>query len=155
MTALAGGGIGDLVVVLQKDDEAFRRKIERRRAARFPLPLVTLPLIEKTVLGGRDELARAAAVIGVVGFVMSGQRDHRAVMKVVTPQGVEPISAALGRAQQPRQLLLVLADDKGGSAPSCRPYLPDDGGDNVIFRSIEDLLRRVQPQPIEMIFVDQ
>jgi hypothetical protein len=43
MTAFSGGGVGDLVVVLQKDDEAFCGKIERRRAARFLLPLVALP----------------------------------------------------------------------------------------------------------------
>jgi hypothetical protein len=72
VTALSGAGIGDLVVVLQKDDKAFRREIERRRAARFLLPLVALPLIEEAVFGGSDELARAAAVIRVVGFVMSG-----------------------------------------------------------------------------------
>src|ERR1700674_3921539 len=73
VTALSGAGIGDLVVVLQKDDKAFRRQIERRRAARFPLPLVALPLIEEAVFGGSDELARAAAVMRVVSFVMSGQ----------------------------------------------------------------------------------
>src|SRR5437764_6145 len=32
--------------------------------------------------------------------------------------------------------------------------LPLDGGDNMIFRSIENRLRRVEPQPVEMILVD-
>ena len=59
VTALSGARIGDLVMVLQKDDKAFCREVEGRRAARFPLPLVALPLIEETVLGGSDELARA------------------------------------------------------------------------------------------------
>ena len=106
------------------------------------------------MFGGGDELARAAAVIGVIGLVMSGQRDHGAVMKIVVPQRVEPVAAALGRAHQPGVLRLVLADDKGGAAASRRSHLPNDGGEDMVVRSIEDLLRRVEPQPVEMIFVD-
>src|SRR5215469_6497467 len=55
VTALASSGIGDLVVVLQKDDKAFRWQIERGRPTGFLLPLITLPLIEEAMLGGRDE----------------------------------------------------------------------------------------------------
>ena len=93
------------------------------RAARFLLPLVALPLIEEAVLGGGDELARPAAIIGVIGLVVSGQRDHGAVMEIVVPQGVEPVAAVLGRPHQPRLLRLVLADDKGGAA-RVRPRAP-------------------------------
>ncbi len=85
MAALAGAGIGDLVVVLQKDNKRFRREIQCRGAARFLLPRVVLPLIEKTVFRGGDELAGATAVIRIVGLVMSGQRHHGAMMKVVIP----------------------------------------------------------------------
>src|SRR6201984_1965630 len=100
VTALSGAGIGDLVVVLQKDDKAFRREVERRRAASVPLPLVALALIEETMLGGGNELTRPTAVVRVVGFVMPGQRYHGAVMEVVVPQGVEAVTAVLGRARQ-------------------------------------------------------
>src|SRR5271166_6309349 len=72
VTALSGAGVGDLVVVLQKDDKAFRWEVERRCTARFPLPLVALALIKETVLGGGNELSRATAVVRVVGLVMSG-----------------------------------------------------------------------------------
>src|ERR1700739_4744990 len=65
VTALSGAGIGDLVMVLQKDDKGFCRESGGRRAARFPLPLVALPLIEETVFGGSDELTRTTAVIRV------------------------------------------------------------------------------------------
>src|SRR2546423_10329542 len=116
VTALSGAGIGDLVVVLQKDDKAFRREVERRRAASVPLPMVALALIEETVLGGSNELARPTAVIRVVGFVMPGQRYHGAVMEVVVPQGVEPVTAVLRRTRQLGVLRLVLSDDKGASA---------------------------------------
>ena len=133
MTAFSGGGIGDLVVVLQKDDEAFCGEIKRWRTAGFSLPLVALPLIEKAVLGCSDELPRAAAVIRVVGLMMSGQRNHCAVMEIVVPQRVEPITAALGWAHQLGLLRLVLADNESRSAATCRPHLPDDGSENMIF----------------------
>src|ERR1700730_12933351 len=141
-------------MVLQKDDKAFCREVEGWAAARLPLPLIALALIEETVLGGSDELARPTAVIRVVGFVMSGQCHHGAMMKVVVPQGVEPVTAALRRARQLGVLRLVLSNDKGDSAAPRRSHLPRDGGDNMIFRSIENCLRRVEPQPVEMILVD-
>src|SRR6202041_1409040 len=133
---------------------AFRREVERRRAASVPLPLVALALIEETVLGGGNELARPTAVIRVVRFVMPGQRYHGAVMEVVVPQGVEPVTAVLGGARQLGMLRLVLTNDKGDSATPPRSPRPGDGGDNMIFRSIENCLRRVEPQPVEMILVD-
>ena len=54
-------------------------------------------------------------------------------------------------------LRLVLADDKGDAPPgvalahsrTCR-----DRGDDVLVRGVEDLLRRVEAQPVEMVFVD-
>ena len=118
------------------------------------LPLVALPLIKETVFGGGDEFARTAAIVRVVGLVMSGQRDHGAVMEIVVPQRVEPVTAALGRARQLGVLRLVLSDDKGDSAAPRRSHLPNDGGENMVFRSIENCLRRVEPQPVEMILVD-
>src|SRR3954470_13180810 len=48
--SLAAPGVRDLIVILQIADEAPRRKVERRRAARFFLPRVELPLVEKAVL---------------------------------------------------------------------------------------------------------
>src|SRR5690242_12234126 len=75
-------------------------------------------------------------------------------MEVVIPQRVEPVAALLSRAQQSRLLRLVLSDDERAPPTRRRSYPADDRGDNVIFRAIEYLLRRVQPQPIEMILVD-
>src|ERR1700752_5254486 len=75
-------------------------------------------------------------------------------MEVVIPQGVEPVTAPLGRTHQLGVLWLVLSDDKGNSAAPRRSHLPRDGGGNMIFRLIENCLRRVEPQPVEMILVD-
>jgi hypothetical protein len=75
-------------------------------------------------------------------------------MEIIVPQRVEPITAALSRAHKPGLLRLVLADNESRSAATRRPHLPDHGGENVIFRSIGDLLGCIQSQPVEMIFVD-
>src|SRR5208283_5677678 len=127
---------------------------KRRRTARFLLPLVGLPLIQEAVFGGSDQLARAAAVVRVISLMTSGQCHRGAVMEIIVPQRVEPITAALGRAHQPGLLRLVLADNESRSAATRRPHLPDDGSENMIFRLIENLLGRIKPQAVEMIFVD-
>src|ERR1700730_3930897 len=122
-----------------------------------PIPAAStraLARLEETVLGGGNELTRPTAVIRVIGFVMPGQRYHGAVMEVVVPQGVEPVTAVLGRARQLGVLRLVLGNEKVASAAPRRSHLPRDSGDNMIFRSIENCLRRVEPQPVEMILVD-
>src|SRR5271163_5074271 len=154
VTARSGGGIGDLIVVLQKDNKTLCRKIERGRAARLLLPLVALPLIEKAVFGGGDELARATAVVRIVGLVMAGQCHHSTVMEVVVPQRIEAVSAPLHWARELGVLRLVLSDNKGDSAAPCRTHLPGNSGDDMIVRSIENCLRRVEPQSVEMILVD-
>ena len=138
MTALSGAGVGDLIMVLQKDDKAFRREVERGRAAHFLLPLVALPLIEETVLRGGNELAWATAVIRVVGLVTSSECHHGAVMKIVIPQGVEPVTTLLCRARELRVLRLVLSYDEGDTAVRRQSHPPSDRGENMIFRSIEN-----------------
>jgi hypothetical protein len=54
-------------------------------------------------------------------------------MEVVIPQGVEPVTAPLGRSRQLGVLWLVLSGDKGDSPAPRRPHLPRDGSDNMIF----------------------
>src|SRR6266567_4642780 len=77
--------IGDLIVILEEDDEAIRREIQARGAARFLLPLVVLSLVEEAVLGGGDEFAWSAAVIAVIGLAVTSQRDRGAVVEIVVP----------------------------------------------------------------------
>ena len=120
-------------MVLQKDDKAFCGEIKRWRTAGFSLPLIALPLIEKAVFCGSDELARAAAVVGVISLMTSSQCHHGAVMEIIVPQRVEPITAAFRRAHQLGLLRLVLADNESRSAATRRSHLPDDGGENMIF----------------------
>src|SRR5207248_8333067 len=56
--------------------------------------------------------------------------------------------------QEARLLPFVLADDEGYAALGGLAHLADDGGQDMIFRSVEDLLCRVETQPVEMVFVD-
>ena len=96
---LAAAGVGDLVVVLDEGDECAPAAARRPGVPRrLLLPLVALALVEVAVLDRRDELLRRAEVVGVVGLVVAGQRDHGAVVEVVVPERVEAIAALLGRA---------------------------------------------------------
>jgi hypothetical protein len=90
-----GRGIRDLIVVLQIRHEARGLDAEGRCAATLPLPGVPLALIEIAPPRRRDELARGASVVRVVGLAAAGERDAGAVMEVVVPHAVETI-AALG-----------------------------------------------------------
>src|SRR5579863_720198 len=98
MAAQARGGVCDLVVVLQVDDKARCRNVERRCPAVLLLPGITLPLEQETVFGECDELGRSAAVIAVIGLPASGKRDLGAVVKIVIPDRVETIAAFVERA---------------------------------------------------------
>src|SRR5665213_2822894 len=152
--AQPGAGIGDLVVILQIGHEIGWREVEGRRAARLLLPSVPLALVEEAVLGGGDELARAAVIVAVIGFAAPGDGNHRGVVEIVVPQRVEAIPAGLGRAHHSGVLRLVFGGDEGFAAACGSPHLPLDRRQDVIARRIENLLGRVEPQPAQMIFVD-
>src|SRR5262249_45130539 len=89
-----------------------------------------------------------------VGLTASGESDESAVMKVVVPEGVESAAAALGRPHQMRILLLILGDDEGAAAPRRLAHAFPDRRHDVLFRSVENLLGRVQTQAVEMKLVD-
>src|SRR5688572_6709609 len=72
----AGGGVGDLIVVLQIDDELRWSEIHGRRAAALLLPFVMLSLIKKSALQRRHELLRRSAIVRVVRLSLPGERDH-------------------------------------------------------------------------------
>src|ERR1700722_20868467 len=138
--------IGDLVVVLQVDDEARSGKVERRCPAPLLLPGVTLPLEQETVFGEGDKLARTTAIVAVVRLSAAGQRDARTVVKIVVPDGIEPVAAVVDRARHPRHLALVFRRDEGGAPSRGLAYAAADRHQNMLGGAVENLLRRVEPQ---------
>ena len=75
-------------------------------------------------------------------------------MDVVVPQGVEAVAAALGGADEPRVLRLVLGDDDRGPATSCLAHTSAHDRNDVLHGVVVDRLRGVQPQAIEMKLID-
>ena len=148
--ALAEKRIADLVMVLQKDDRRFRRQSGRGLTARLLLPRVALTLIEKAAAHARDELLRATGVVAEVPVARAGQGDLRGVMEVVVPHRVETEAAALGRQQLLRVLRLVLGDHDDRAR--LRRFACDLGEllENVRLAVVEDRLRRVQAQAVEV-----
>ena len=82
---LAISGIRDLIVILQKRYKIPGFQIERGRAARLFLPLITLALVKVAVFSRRDELLRLPEVIGVIGFIAARDRHLGAVVEIVVP----------------------------------------------------------------------
>ena len=155
--ATAGRRVGDLIVVLEKGDEPRRRRgpsvgVPRRAL----LPGIPLSLIQKSPLRQRDEFLRRAEVVGVVRLAPAGERDHGRVMKVVVPQRVEAEAAARRRTAAASHVLrLVLRDQKNRSIAGRRRARPSRHlGQHMRRRGVEDLLRRIEAQTVEMKLVD-
>ena len=136
------------------DDEGGRRDIERRAASPLALAEVPLALVEPAALEHRDELLRGAEVVAVVRLAAPRGGDHHGVVEVVAPEHVEPEPAPLGRPEQPCALGLVLADDQHTTAPGRRADRPHDRPEDVVGTVVEDALRRVDTQAVDVELVD-
>src|SRR6478609_6562941 len=102
-------GIRHLIVILQIRHEGMPRHIQRRGSPTLLLPRVTLPLKQVAVFHRGKQLLRAAVVVGVVGLAFPRERDARAVMEIVVPQSVKPVSATSKRPYNLAVLRFVLS----------------------------------------------
>src|SRR5262245_15196265 len=75
-------------------------------------------------------------------------------MEIIVPERVNPVTALLRRPDKDRLLRLVFGDDD--SRPPSRDLTdaPGDGRQDMIVRRIVDVLRRIQPQSVEMEFIN-
>src|SRR5687768_3169751 len=92
VAAHAARGVGNLVVILQKVDELLCLEVPCRTAAPLVLPLVPLSLIEIAPACRRDQFLRRAVVVAVVKLVVPRRRHARGMVKIVIPDGIEPVS---------------------------------------------------------------
>ncbi len=153
--ALAPERVGQLVVVLQILDEPPRLQAGRRAAPPLPLPGIDLPLVDVAPLGRRDELLRRAEVVAIVRLAAARGGDDRGVVEVVGPQRIEPEAPLLRRPDQVRLLRLVLADDQRPAPPRGLAHPAGDRRQDVLAgRLVVRVLRRVDPQPIDMELLD-
>src|SRR5271157_2040916 len=141
-------------MVLDKYDEGGRRDIERRAASPLALAEGPLTLVEPAALEDRDELLRGAKVVAVIRLAAPGGGDHHGVVEVVAPEHVEPETAPLGRPEQPCALSLVFADDQHTTAPGRRADRPHDRPEDVVGTVVEDVLRRIDTQAVDVELVD-
>ena len=153
--AQPGGAVRDLIVVLQKDDERLGRQIERRRAA----PLASArrnagPDRESRIWRrrrtrrarrgnrcNRPRAGRSARPSRCGGNRRSTARRARSRRAPAAAPGWR--AAARSRRRQ-----------RSSRPPAASLHPPHDRGHDVVVRGVEDLLRRVEPQPVEMILVD-
>src|SRR5262245_22953796 len=152
--ARAGDGVGDLIMVLQIEDEAGRRGAEQRLPAPPVLPLTALALKQRSPLDGGDELLRAAPVISVITSVLPGERYPRAVVEIIAPYCVEPMAARLGGADHVGEPRPLLGHHDGRPAPRGRPHATGDGREDMVLRAVMDAVGRVEPEAVEVELVD-
>ena len=108
---------------------------------------------EATLCGGQEFLARPA-IVGVVRLAKSRQRDAGGVMEIVVVQPVQSAAAAIRWTQQLGLLGLVLGDDHDLAISGCRSSPLRQRGNDVFGRRIEDLLRRIQAEPVDVILAN-
>ena len=94
------------------------------------------------------------AIIGVIRFVSTGQRDDRAVMQIVIPERVEIVAAFAARPNQFRFLRFVLRDQNDRALAGGGARRPADRADDVFARMIDDALRGIETKAVEMKFID-
>ncbi len=75
------------------------------------------------------------------------------MVKIVVPQRIEPVPAALRRAHQSGVLRLVFADDDRVPAASSPADLAGYRRQDVHVGGVEHLLGRVEAQPVEVVFL--
>jgi hypothetical protein len=78
----------------------------------------------------------------------------RAMVKIVVPHRIEAVAAAPWVAREPRFLSLVLGNDKTDALTGSAADAARDRGDKMLRRSVKNLLRRVETQPVKMKLVD-
>jgi hypothetical protein len=75
-------------------------------------------------------------------------------MEIVVPQRIEAVAAIVGRSRQPGLLRFVLRDDDDRPPGGRFAGAPANRGEDVLFRPIENRLRRVETEAVEVEFLD-
>src|ERR671925_230651 len=75
-------------------------------------------------------------------------------MKIVVPQRIAIVTILLRRPHDPSVLRFILRTDDDRAAPRGAARFAGDAGDDVFGRRVENLLRRIEPQAVEMKLVD-
>ena len=76
------------------------------------------------------------------------------MVEVVVPEGVDAETSLARRPDQTRLLRFVFGHQKGASARGRSADLPGNGRQDMLFRYVVYGLRRVEPQTVEMKFLD-
>src|SRR5690606_18563986 len=102
LQSLTGRAVGDLIVILQERDELLGRQSTRWAAAELLLPRVPLSLVQVPAFCGRDQFLRAALILAVIVFGLSGGGDAARVMEVVVPRAVQAIASPFDLCEESR-----------------------------------------------------
>src|SRR5262249_47439680 len=114
------------------------------------MPGVILTLEKKSPLDGRNQLLWTAGIVRIIRFSATGQCDSCCVVKIIVPDRVEPTAASPRRAGQLGTLRFILADKHDRPLSSGAARFLRNRRENMFWRAVEHLLRRIEAQAIEM-----
>jgi hypothetical protein len=139
-------------MVLEKIDALMRIDVQRRPTSTLALPRRALPLIQEAMEGG-CEFPRGTLVVEVVGFSAPRQGDVAAMMKVVVPDRIEAVPTFGGPTDEFGILRLAATMTISRSRAAARAHRVSSC-DDVLVGIVENLLRGVEAQPVEVEFAD-
>ncbi len=142
-------------MVLQEGDEGVRRQEGAGLAARRAT-VGHLFALEGEALGqGAAEPGGVALVVCVVAGVFAGGGHVQRVVDVVVPLGVVEAGAAVGAADEPARLVvLVLQHQVRLPVAGLGAHGPGDGCQDVLGTLVDDGMDGVEPQAVEVIVAD-
>src|SRR5437763_2226793 len=141
-------------MILDDRDACRRSRSKGRPAARRSLPDIGFALKKIAVLHRRNDFLPRPQVIRAIRFSSSSQRDDGAVMEIVIPNCIEAVAAFAASPNQFGFLPFVFRD-QNDRALTCRLARgAANGPNNVFIRIVQDALRGVEAESIEMEFFD-
>src|SRR5205823_5740379 len=127
---------------------------KRRMSPLFLLPDRVLALIEESPFGRGNQLLRCAAIIAVIRFVSAGDCDRGRMVKIIIPDCVQSVAVFLSRLSDSRILPFILGNHDDGTRAGSTSCLTIDFEKYMQRRVIEYLLSGVEPQAVEVEFLN-
>ena len=93
-------------------------------------------------------------IVRIVGLLASSHRDDCGVVKIIVPERIETITTGFHWPDQVRVLRFVFCHEINAAPSRCLARTSGDRVQNVLGRGIENLLRRIETQPVAMKLID-
>jgi hypothetical protein len=153
--ALADGPIADLIVVLERDDEAPAGQVADVTAVRALAVWRAMASVKERLLQGGGTLLQGAEILVISGAFAGDERVER-VVKVVTPLCVDAVAVGLARPDHCRVVQVALGNEHQMAAEDVfeRVDLLGQLLEEVPRRGVDERVNGVEPQAVEVVVAE-